>query len=257
MTIAPLILSLTLADPAIVISVIGDVQIGIDDSKVALNRFDEVPEGATIHTEADSFATLRLASGSELRLGPETRMTLRQHEQGKPAGSRVTRVKLAIGKVWAHAMQLFGNDARFDIETENAVAGVRGTSFWVSSTGVQDKFVVDSGALRLSREGVELDLDGAGAFTRTSDTGFEPPGRMSRGELFGLRRAVGGPGGIVLHRLPPSQPAQPPKSSRGKLRKTLVGPDRLVDSPLRVVRPGDQVRGTADITVTVRPPEGS
>lgn len=85
-------------------------------------------EGDTVQTGAGARVEIALASGTVLRLGESTRAELRE---APPEGGRF-RLKLAIGNFWAHVAKLIGQE-RFEVETENGVAGVRGTEFHVEA----------------------------------------------------------------------------------------------------------------------------
>ena len=85
-------------------------------------------EGDVVQTGAGARVEIALASGTVLRLGESTRAELRE---APPEGGRF-RLKLALGNFWAHVAKLVGGE-RFEVETENGVAGVRGTEFHVEA----------------------------------------------------------------------------------------------------------------------------
>ena len=85
-------------------------------------------EGDVVETGPGARVELSLASGTVLRFGESTRAVL--HE-APPEGGRF-RLKLAVGNFWARVAKLVGGD-RFEVETENGVAGVRGTEFHVEA----------------------------------------------------------------------------------------------------------------------------
>ncbi|MEZ4271329.1 MAG: FecR domain-containing protein [Myxococcota bacterium] len=45
------------------------------------------------------------------------------------AKEKVVKARLFVGRLWAKVTSLFSSDSRFEIQTDNAVAGVRGTAF--------------------------------------------------------------------------------------------------------------------------------
>jgi hypothetical protein len=105
----------------------------------------ELNEGDTVSTEADSRVEISLPEGSLLRLGENTRTTLTAHSRGKKFSAT-----LLIGNLWAKVAKLVGGQT-FEIETENAVSGVRGTEFRVESAKGQDDLVrVYDGAVQTS-----------------------------------------------------------------------------------------------------------
>jgi ferric-dicitrate binding protein FerR (iron transport regulator) len=87
-------------------------------------------EGDLVRTGPDSRVEVQIATGTKLRIGPSAQAELRE---APPAGGRF-RLKLAVGNLWAHVAKLLTGD-RFEIETENGVAGVRGTEFTVGAAG--------------------------------------------------------------------------------------------------------------------------
>jgi len=82
--------------------------------------------GDIIQTGKASNAEISLPTGSVLRLGSNARLEL----QNEPQGS--FRAKLSLGNLWAKVVKLVGG-SRFEIETQNGVAGVRGTEFRVAA----------------------------------------------------------------------------------------------------------------------------
>ena len=85
---------------------------------------DSLGEGDVVETGSESRLEVLLGSGTVLRLGPSTRAELRE---SPPEGGRF-RLKLLVGNFWAHVTKLIAGD-KFEVETENGVAGVRGTEF--------------------------------------------------------------------------------------------------------------------------------
>ena len=226
-----------LGSPAIAIQVTGTVQVDTGTGSMALARFDEVPEGARVVTYEDSFAQLRMASGSLVRLGPETEVALSKLRYQKPRGKRKESVRLVVGKVWARVTRLFGAESSFEVEAENAVAGVRGTTFFVERTGANERFTLTSGALQIRRGATLANLDEPGSFLDATASGFGAPGKLSADELTALRRSVGGSAWILNTQLALTgvelpAAAQPKGTPKQKLRRDILGPDRLVDSLL-------------------------
>ncbi len=92
-----------------------------------------VGQGDTIATEADARLELKFSDGSALRVGPGAKMQLSEaHFGGGPAKRKMT-AKLFFGNLWAKVTSVIQGDQKFAIETENAVAGVRGTTFRVDA----------------------------------------------------------------------------------------------------------------------------
>lgn len=81
--------------------------------------------GDTVETQAGGRAEIALPGGSLLRIGESTRVTL----SPIPARSEFS-ARLLFGNLWARVHKLVGGET-FRVETENGVAGVRGTEFRV------------------------------------------------------------------------------------------------------------------------------
>ena len=81
--------------------------------------------GQTVQTGEGGRVEITLSSGTVLRLGESSRMTLQDATPQKSFSAR-----LLLGNVWAKVHKLLAGET-FHIETENAVAGVRGTEFRV------------------------------------------------------------------------------------------------------------------------------
>ncbi len=97
-------------------------------------------EGDEVETRKRTRLELTLADGSVVRMGPLSRATLETAAFGKSAGDRKVSARLLVGNVWANVAQAVGGDSRFEVRTENAVAGVRGTTFRVDAA--HDRSVV-------------------------------------------------------------------------------------------------------------------
>jgi len=67
-----------------------------------------------------------------LRLGPDSKLRLKEATLS-PKKKKVKKfsARLMVGRMWASVTKLFGKESRFEVETPNAVAGVRGTVFAV------------------------------------------------------------------------------------------------------------------------------
>ncbi|HET6436654.1 MAG TPA: FecR family protein [Anaeromyxobacter sp.] len=97
-------------------------------------------EGDEVETQRRTRLELTLGDGSVVRLGPLSRARLETAAFGKTPQERKVSARLLIGNVWANVARAVGGDSRFEVKTENAVAGVRGTTFRVDAA--HDKSVV-------------------------------------------------------------------------------------------------------------------
>jgi hypothetical protein len=99
-----------------------------------------VHQGDVLETQKRTRLEVKLADGSVVRLGPSSRAEVLAAAFGKTADDRNVSTKLLVGKVWANVAKAVGGEQRFEVRTENAVAGVRGTTFRVDAA--TDKSVV-------------------------------------------------------------------------------------------------------------------
>src|SRR5439155_152146 len=91
--------------------------------------------GDTVETQPGGRAEIALPGGSLLRIGENTRLTL----SPIPARSEFS-ARLFFGNLWARVHKLVSGET-FRVETENAVAGVRGTEFRVEAGQEQPDLV--------------------------------------------------------------------------------------------------------------------
>jgi hypothetical protein len=96
--------------------------------------------GDVLETQRRTRLEVKLGDQSVLRLGPSSRAVVAEAAFGQTAEDRKVSAKLVVGKVWANVAKAVGGEARFEVQTENAVAGVRGTTFRVDAA--TDKSVV-------------------------------------------------------------------------------------------------------------------
>ncbi|HUB09809.1 MAG TPA: FecR family protein [Myxococcales bacterium] len=98
----------------------------------ALAMGGSVAAGDEVATGTASRLELTLADRSVVRLGPSSKLTLREAELSSD-GAKKFSAKLLLGKLWAKVASTLGGESHFDVETDNAVAGVRGTTFRVDA----------------------------------------------------------------------------------------------------------------------------
>jgi len=101
-------------------------------AKRALAQGATVVEGETVSTEAGTKVELKMKDGSIVRVGPNSRLELRAAYFGS-AGEKKFSAKLTFGRLWSRVTGLVGGSSKFEVETDNAVAGVRGTTFRIDA----------------------------------------------------------------------------------------------------------------------------
>ena len=90
-------------------------------------------EGDVLETQKRTRLEVKLADQSVVRLGPSSKANVQVAAFGKTVEERKVSAKLLVGKVWANVAKAVGGEQRFEVQTENAVAGVRGTTFRVDA----------------------------------------------------------------------------------------------------------------------------
>lgn len=116
----------------------GDVTVGASaDGKAEpafarVKRGQELVPGSVVKTGEGSRAEITFADGSVVRIGPAAELRL----DGAAFDGKSKEVKvdatLVAGQAWAKVSKLVGDESKFQVKTQNAVAGVRGTVFRVN-----------------------------------------------------------------------------------------------------------------------------
>jgi len=108
---------------------VGDVKVNTGSGLIAATKGVILMQNHTIVTGAGSKAEVQLDEGSVVRVGPQTQFALKQYAYN--AGSRSTDLSLDRGNMSMKVTKLTG-DSNFRVTTVTAVAGVRGTFFYVN-----------------------------------------------------------------------------------------------------------------------------
>jgi hypothetical protein len=95
--------------------------------KVALKDKSEVLQGDLIETQGSGRLELTMPDKSVVRLGPSSKLKL--DKTSFSDDGRTFKAKLMLGSIWSKVSSVFGSDKSFEIKTDRAVAGVRGTVF--------------------------------------------------------------------------------------------------------------------------------
>ena len=90
-----------------------------------------VGQGDTIETQERARLEIRFSDNSVLRLGSRAKLRLAEAHFAGGAARRRLNARLFFGKLWAKVTSVLQGEQKFEVETENAVAGVRGTTFRV------------------------------------------------------------------------------------------------------------------------------
>ena len=125
----------------------GSISIIVDGASLEVELGGTVPVGARVVTGKDSQCDLQFGSLGTLRVQSETTVTLKEVAIG--AERRAASTKLLVGSVAAKVSKLSVKD-RFNVSTDSAVCGVRGTEFIVrTSAEGATKISVKEGSVAL------------------------------------------------------------------------------------------------------------
>ncbi|MDD5673104.1 MAG: FecR domain-containing protein [Chitinivibrionales bacterium] len=88
--------------------------------------------GWDVRTYVESKAELEFESGTILRIGENSVVTLSKLLANKGAGESNSGVKVGTGQIWANVKKLTSTKSKFDFETPTAVASIRGTRLGIN-----------------------------------------------------------------------------------------------------------------------------
>lgn len=86
---------------------------------------ETLPGGTRIRTGADGNAEVVFPDGSKMQVRPSTQVAL----SGAKRAEQKSSVVLFFGRVWSKVTRSVGGETNYEVNTPNAVAGVRGTEF--------------------------------------------------------------------------------------------------------------------------------
>lgn len=113
------------------------IRIPAHGQRVPLAKGTKVYEGDRIVTKGKVKLEITLRDGSALRLGPDSELTLETASFDVKKKERKVSASLVVGKAWTKVNKAFtgkdGETENFQVRTQNAVAGVRGTTFRVNA----------------------------------------------------------------------------------------------------------------------------
>jgi hypothetical protein len=90
-----------------------------------------VKMGWTIRTYVESSADIEFETGTMLKIGENSVVTLEKLVKDNSAQATKSNVKVATGKIWANVKKLTNTKSEFEFETPTAVASIRGTKLGI------------------------------------------------------------------------------------------------------------------------------
>jgi hypothetical protein len=110
-----------------------------------------VYENDVVETRGRTRLEVKLPDKSVIRIGPQSRVQLVSAIFGRSVEERKVSAKIVVGNIWAKVTRAAGGESHFEVRTENAVAGVRGTTFRVDAKADRSVVVkVYSGAVAVA-----------------------------------------------------------------------------------------------------------
>jgi hypothetical protein len=101
---------------------------GVPGSSSNASVGDGIGSGDKIQVCGNSMIEVTLSDGSVMRGAPNSEIDISQMDC---SGERSFSLRLTLGGMWSHVAQYIGGDSKFEVQTENAVTGVRGTKYFV------------------------------------------------------------------------------------------------------------------------------
>jgi len=98
----------------------------------SLESGDEITVGSVIKTNATGVVLIHFPDGSFAKLDPNSSITITETSYDKSSGALNVHITLGAGTLWSKVLDLVGVSSSWKVETSNAVATVRGTSFMTS-----------------------------------------------------------------------------------------------------------------------------
>lgn len=145
----------------------GDVRVRAPGGKdyIKVEAGAQIKDGARLRTDADGSARLKYTDGSLLEIKPQSELIVRAAQAERPSG-----VVLFIGRVWAKIARSVAGETSFEVQSANAVAGVRGTEFEVG-VGLDGsaRVLVSEGEVKVAGESREESVRGGQAIESDQD----------------------------------------------------------------------------------------
>ncbi len=117
-------------------------------SLLATNEF--VKSGDVVRSWADGSAEFTWAGGARWKVMPNTLLKIKKATASPAQKSEQSRLELSSGKVFVRIARALEAGSRFEVQTPNALASVRGTIFSVEIKGAKTQVRVWKGAVALS-----------------------------------------------------------------------------------------------------------
>lgn len=118
-----------------VVVVHGGTSVLHEHKLLPLKRGDVVYQGDEVETADDGGVRILMQDNSVLDIAANSDMRLDVFAYAPKAQSRLAKITMLIGKLWARVTPGVGGQEDYAVATPNAVAGIRGTSLVVDVSG--------------------------------------------------------------------------------------------------------------------------
>ncbi|MBI5238611.1 MAG: FecR domain-containing protein [Deltaproteobacteria bacterium] len=170
----------------------------------AVNVGDPVSPGDIVRAKSISFAEVVFADNTVLKLAPNTRVEIKDYTLADDNTRKAGTLRLMRGKLRATVPKMLGavlpitaGQSNFQVETPTAIAGVRGTDFFMFYLLGLSGVLVQDGIVDTLNKSLPDDIVRvlAGSFTMIRPDGPPSAPSMMRGfERARLERDTSGPG---------------------------------------------------------------
>ncbi len=119
---------------AVITAMEGSVLVQASGQAVAVpaRKNMEIKSGDRIITGKDGTCEIRYDDGSISRIGPGSRVDISALSRQGADGAETTVLSVNRGSVWNNTKEVVQRNSRFEVNTPSAVAGVRGTQFYIN-----------------------------------------------------------------------------------------------------------------------------
>jgi len=115
--------------------------VDVKSATTTLYTGDEVDVGYVIKTDSKGVVIVHFPDGSFAKLDPNSSMEIKEVNYDESNGVSNVHVTLSNGTLWSKVLGLVGANSSWQVETSDAVATVRGTSFMTSVSKGKTKVV--------------------------------------------------------------------------------------------------------------------
>jgi hypothetical protein len=97
-----------------------------------VKKGDVIKKDQEVSVEEKSRIEISFPDGTVMRLAEKSRLAMSEVRYDKKTENKNVKVDLSVGRLWAKVKKLVTPDSSVEVETVNAVAGVRGTVYRVN-----------------------------------------------------------------------------------------------------------------------------